>query len=122
MFVCFWGGWVREQRSFRQELPRGQEDPQARASPIRNIPRAQVRPRAGASPGQGQRCAPPARAVPCGAVWEEPAGSPAPAPPPSAAAFRGRPPRSRARGGMMDPRLRLLTPRARQPAVNGGGR
>lgn len=25
-------------------------------------------------------------------------------------------------GGMMDPRLRLLTPRARQPAVNGGGR
>lgn len=138
------GGWAREQHSFGQELRQGQGGPpEAGASPGRERLHAGTSPAGRCVPGQGQgqaaapRSACPGRAVPDGAggarrrrravpsraVWEEPAGSAAPAPPhPTAAAFRGRPPRSRARGGMMDPRLRLLTPRARQPAVNGGGR
>lgn len=65
------------------------------ASPGSNIPVRQEHPRAGALLGQvrlragpssgpelGLRRAPPARAVPVGAVWEEPPGTAAPAPPP----------------------------------------
>lgn len=79
------------------------------ASPGSNIPVRQQHPRAGALLGQvrlregpssgtelGLRRAPPARAVPVGAVWEEPPGTAAPAPPP--AAFGGRR-RGAGRGG-----------------------
>lgn len=78
--------------------------PRAGASPVEGTSRGRSIPRAGASPwkehaGAGSllrqvclraaRCpglwlrrAPPARAVPVGAVWEEPPGTAAPAPPP----------------------------------------
>lgn len=110
-----------------QEHPRaagassGQERPPWWEHPRAGAILGQVRLGAGPSPGLGLglRRAPPARR--CRSV---PYGRSHRAPPPLRPPRRiwRPPPRSRARGGMMDPRLRQLTPRARLPAVNGGGR